>query len=164
MNRIPIFIEIATQAEAQLCRTVVVSLLQQQIVPVGLATSLNELNEILDQLKQNGLNPAIFVVNTFEAKDILPQLDPLMGDLPVVYLRRALYAGRSGLMDQLVEDPNKPETTTVLKSLTPRLTSIWPYGTKNASQVTLRLMNCMLHFHADGDFRHFEIAAKLGSN
>src|SRR5476649_1796375 len=105
MNRIPILVEVTKQAEAQLCRAITDALLQQQVAPVGMATSLVELHEILETLKQNGLQPAIFVINTFESRDILKQLDPFMGELPAVYLRRQLYAGQSGLMGQ---DPNNP--------------------------------------------------------
>jgi hypothetical protein len=160
MSRIPIFIEVTKQTDAQLCRTVVDTLLQQ-IQPIGLATSMAELNDILATLKQNNLSPAIFVINTFEAREIVPQLDPLMGDLPAIFMRRGMYAGRSGLMEHFPEDPNKMATMAVLKKLTPRLTSIWTYGTKNAAQVTLRMIQCMQRYHADGNFRHFELAAKL---
>ena len=125
-----------------------------------MATSLDELHEILETLKQNGLQPAIFVINTFECRNILKQLDPIMGDSPAVYLRRQLYAGQSGLMEQ---DPNNP-TVKVLKSKTPRLTSIWMYGAKSAAFVTQSVVKCMLQFHADGDFRRFEIASKLNSD
>jgi hypothetical protein len=164
MSRVPIFIEVAKAGEAQLCRAVVDVLLEQGMAPIGMATSMTELTEILTAIKENALEPAIFIINTFESKEILPQLDALMGDKPAVFLRRGMYAGQSGLMDQLVaDDPNKMNTMAVLKKLTPRLTAIWTYGAKNAAQVTQRMIQCMQRYQADGDFRHFEIAAKLGS-
>ena len=156
MNRIPILVEVTKHPEAQLCRAISEALLQHQVAPVGMATSLEELHEILETLKKNGLQPAIFVINTFESRDILKQLDPLMGESPAIYLRRQLYAGQSGLMEQ---DPNNP-TVKVLKSMIPRLTSIWMYGAKSAASVTQSVVKCTLKFHADGDFRHFEVASK----
>ena len=160
MNRVPVLIEVTQQAEAQLCRAICDALLRHQLAPVGMATSLDELHEILEALKQNGLQPAIFLINTFESRDILKQLDPLMGECPAIYLRRQLYAGQSGLMEQ---DPNNP-TVKVLKSMIPRLTSIWMYGAKSAATVTQNVVTCMLQFHADGDFRHFETASKLNTD
>jgi hypothetical protein len=162
MSGVPIFIEVAKAREAQLCRSIVDSLLAQGMAPIGMATSMTELTGILAALQQNNLAASIFIINTFEAKDILPQLDPLMGELPAVFLRRGLYAGQSGLMEQFPDDPNKMATMVVLKKLTPRLTAIWTYGAKNAPQVMQRMMQCLARFQADGDFRHFEISAKLG--
>lgn len=162
MSSVPIFIEVAKPGEAQLCRAVVDVLLEQGMAPIGMATSMTELTEILEALKQNALEPSIFIVNTFEAKDIIPQLDAIIGARPAVFLRRGLYAGQSGLMNHMsVDDPHKLSTTVLKKSITPRLTAIWTYGAKNAGQITQRMINCMQQFHADGDFRHFEIAARV---
>jgi hypothetical protein len=161
MSRIPIFIEVpdATK-EANICGKVVESLVAQKIEPVGFATYVAELSEILKTLKEIELEPAIFIVNTYKAKDIITQLDPMIGEVPAVFLRRALYAGQSGLMDHLApgESVSRVQSTmTTLKHLTPRLTSIWTYGTKNADQVATRILRCTQKFIVDGNFRHYEI-------
>jgi hypothetical protein len=168
MSRIPIFVEVpeATQ-EASICGKAVETLLAQKIEPIGFATHLPELLEILKTLKDNALEPAIFIVNTYKAKDIITQLDPLMGEVPAVYLRRALYAGQSGLMDHLAggESVARVQSTlTTLKHMTPRLTSIWTYGIKNAEQVAQRIVRCTQKFIADGNFRHYEIENQSSGN
>lgn len=168
MSRIPIFVEMldATK-EANICGLAVESLLAQKIEPIGFATHLAELNDILKTLKDNALEPAIFIVNTYKAKEIITQLDPLMGEVPAVYLRRALYAGQSGLMDHLAtaETGRRLQSTlTTIKQMTPRLTSIWTYGTKNADQVAQRIIRCTLKFIADGNFRHYEIENQSSGN
>ena len=159
MSRIPIFIEVpeATQ-EANICAKASQMLLEQKVEPLGLATHLDELNDVLKTLRENGLEAAIFIVNTFKAKDIIAKLDPLMGESPAVYLRRGMYAGQSGLMDHL-PDIDRPVGATIatLKNMTPRLTSIWTYGGKNVDQVAQRIVRCTLKFVADGNFRHYEI-------
>jgi len=163
MSRIPIFIEVpeATK-EANICAKAVQVLLEQKIEPVGLATHLAELTDVLKQLRENGLEASIFIVNTFKAKEIIAQLDPLMGEVPAVYLRRGMYAGQSGLMDHMPEAGNVGSTMATLKNMTPRLTSIWTYGAKNVEQVSQRIVRCTQKFVTDGNFRHYEIENKAG--
>lgn len=165
MSLIPIFIEMpeATQ-EANICAKAVQALLEQKIEPIGFATHYDELVEIVKTIKENGLAPAIFIVNTYKAKDIIAKLDPLMGEAPAVYLRRGLYAGQSGLMDHIGQGATRPASTTVttLKEMSPRLTSIWTYGVKNVDQVAQRIIRCTQKFVADGNFRHYEIENQVG--
>ena len=163
MSRIPIFIEVpdATK-EANICAKAVQVLLEQKVEPVGLATHLAELTDVLKQLRENGLEAAIFIVNTFKAKDIIAQLDPMMGEVPAVFLRRAMFAGQSGLMDHMPDPGSVGSTMTTLKNMTPRLTSIWTYGAKNVDQVSQRIVRCTQKFVVDGNFRHYEIENKAG--
>jgi len=161
---IPIFVEVPDKPEIAICAPVTQMLLEQGIQPVGLATSVEELESILQQLKENSLEPGIFIVNTFLAKPIIPELDRLMGEAPVVFLRRSLYAGQSGLMDFLAVTPDgKQSTLHAIQKLRPRLTSIWQYGSKNADQVRQRVLKCMLRYLNDKDFKHFEIENKTSS-
>ncbi len=164
MSRIPIFIEVpeATK-DANICVKAVQVLLEQKIEPVGLATHLPELTDVLKQLREHGLEAAVFIINTFKAKEIIAQLDPMMGEVPAVFLRRAMFAGQSGLMDHM-PDPSRPlgSTMTTLKNMTPRLTSIWTYGAKNVDQVSQRIVRCTQKFVADGNFKHYEIENKAG--
>src|SRR5471032_1807949 len=129
MAGVPIFIEMPGAAEVNICGRTVDMLMQLGVQPVGYAANLEELEAISAQLAENSLQPSIFVVNTYTAKDLIPELDRIMGDSPVVFLRRGMYAGQSGLMDHLaVSTPNSTSTMTALGKMRPRLTSVWLYG------------------------------------
>jgi hypothetical protein len=159
---VPIFIEVADVPEAKLCEKVVQALMAQKIEPVGYATHMQELLDIMTALKDAALEPSIFIVNTFKAKEIIPKLDPILGETPAIFLRRGLYAGQSGLMQHLVaDDKNRGNTMTIINKMTPRLTSVWTYGAKNVDQVVSRLTRCTIQFAADNDFRHYEMANKV---
>lgn len=160
--RIPIFIELAQTEDAKVCAKAVQMLMQGGMQPIGLCTSPQELQDVMAQLKQHNLEPAIFVVNTYGTKELLPVLDPIMGERPVVFVRRALYVGQSGLQDSLMPDPNKAATMAVIGKMTIRLTSVWTYGSKNTDQIAQRLAKCMQRFAEDGNFRYFEIESKVG--
>jgi len=131
--------------------------MQKGIRHVDLVGSLDQTRAILEGLRSRQLTPAIFVVNTFGAKDILMDLDSLMGDLPVLYLRRALFAGQSGLMDQLdLVGQGSVMATVALGKMKPRLTSMWFYGAKNADTVATRAAEALAAFLRTGDFRRIE--------
>lgn len=139
MAGVPIFIEVEetrNQADSRLCCKVVDLLFEKHIAPVGLVGTVEDTSALLQETRSHGLSPAIFVINTLGARPILPGLDILIGELPVLYFRRRLFAGKSGLMDQLlVGGQDVLQTSTVLGKLTPRLTSMWFYGTKNLSLI-----------------------------
>jgi hypothetical protein len=162
MSRVPILVEVEPtrkQPDTCLCAKAAHTLLEANLGPVGLVGTLDETKALLDELAGHNLTPAIFIVNTFGAKAILPGLDSLMGDLPVVYLRRQLFAGRSGLMDGLPPlGPGGIMATTALNQMKPRLTSMWFYGSRNADDIARRLASTLTRFIADGDFKHFERA------
>ena len=166
MSNIPIFVEVPHSLESNICFLATKMLEKQNFPSLAYATSVPELQDILKQFKERSLQPALFVINTYKAKEIIPQLDGLMGETPAVFLRRGMYAGQSGLMNYLAVDnskPAQPNTLMAIKKLTLRLTSIWSYGGKNTEQVAQRLSRCILRFGEDGNFKHFEIANKVGS-
>jgi hypothetical protein len=160
MDRVPVFIEVADRANANICESAARALINAKLKPVGFARTLAELADVLKALKTNNVVPAVYIINTFKARDILPHLDPMMGETPAVFLRRSMFLGQSGLMDHLATDPNQPNTIKLLTNMTPRLTSIWRYGAKNATQVAQKIVACTQKFCADGNFRHYEIANK----
>jgi len=63
-----------------MCARVAELLMQKGIRPAGMAGSLDQTRTILEEMASHELAPAIFVVNTFGAKDILEDLDTLMGE------------------------------------------------------------------------------------
>jgi hypothetical protein len=153
MPGVPMFIEVEstrTHKDTRVCSKIVDLLLERKVAPVGLAGTVEETRDILTQARQHGLAPAIFVVNTFGAKAVLPGLFPLIGESPTVYLRRGMYAGKSGLMDRFPE------------GLHARQRIMWFYGVKNSDDVAKRLAGAVLLFLNDGDFHHIETAHAAG--
>jgi hemerythrin len=157
---VPVLIEAEStggQADTAVCARVSDLLTKQGVLRVGLAHSLEQARSALKDLQSSGQAPAIFVVNTFGAKDILGELDTLMGDWPVLYLRRALYSGLSGLLDQI--RPSESAVATVMQAkMRPRLTSMWFYGTRNSGMIAQRAAEAIAAFINTGDFEHIERA------
>jgi hypothetical protein len=168
MSNIPVFVEVPDSKEAGLCARAVAELTKQNFPSVAQASSLEGLQDILKQFAERKLTPGVFIVNTFKAKPIIPQLDKLMGEAPAVFLRRGMYAGQSGLMEQLGigrdgSQTNTQNTMATIGKMTPRLISIWQYGSKNADQAAQKIVKCVLRFAEDGDFKHFELANRVGN-
>jgi hypothetical protein len=158
---VPILVEVAdtrNKNDTNLCCKVMALLFEKQIAPIGMVGTIDETKDVLQRIREANLEPAIFVINTFGAKAILPGLDPLMGETPVLYLRRALFAGKSGLMAQLGGDVGVQQTTTMLSHMMPRLTAIWPYGSKNADDIAKRAATALIRFLESGDFLAIEAA------
>ncbi|MGD0090260.1 MAG: hypothetical protein ABSE73_10090 [Planctomycetota bacterium] len=153
----PIFIEAAplsAHPALQVCRKAIALLSKRGIQPVALAETAYDVYATLKEFEELGLSPAIFVVNTFEARDILLEAEPLFGNLPVFYLRRRLFTGRSGLL--AAPRRNGSDTSQLMASLTPRPTSVWFYGSKNSDQVAVAAARVLFRFLQDGDFQHIE--------
>jgi hypothetical protein len=156
MQGVPILIEAEeTRQEESLkiCCKLADLLLGRQVAPVGLAGTADEVRHILEEMKENALSPAIFVINTFGARHVLSELDPLIGDVPVLYFRRQLFAGWGGLRGQFRGTPSE-----VL--LTPRLASIWLYGSENSDEIARLAASALIRFLKDGDFQQIESAGE----
>jgi len=166
MFGIPIFIEVASTrqlADVRLCSKVTEQLMAQDVKPVALAGTVEETQAVLDEMRGYNLVPALFVINTFGAKDLLPLLDPLMEDLPVLYFRRSLYIGQSGLMSAM----NPEEASSILGAeaaltrMKSRRTVMWYYGSKNADDMARRAAVALARFLENGDFCHIERASAI---
>src|SRR5213595_399950 len=117
MDGVPFFIEVPDAKgakELQICARISSILAQQNIDPLPFASSLVETEQVLGALKHADLSPAIFVINTFGAKDILAGLNPLLGEKPALFLRRGMFAGKSGLMETLAPNPDKAATMAII--------------------------------------------------
>lgn len=145
---------------ARICRI----LMKAGFSPVPHGESVAEVNQIAGSLKSVGCEAAIFVVNTLDAKAMLKRLDSVMGETPALFLRRELMAGKSGLTDHLVPDPDTAHTMHVLGKLTVRLTSIWYYGSRNLDKVAGHAADALLRFLEDRQFRHIESMRNFTAN
>jgi len=160
MPGVPIFVEVDATREdkdLQVCCKVVEMMQAANSGPVGLAGNIPELKSILHELKLNDLLPAIFAVNTFGLKPILPELDELMDESPVLFFRRELYAGQSGLLQYMGDaDQNVLTTAAVIGKMRPRLTAYCFYGKKNADAVARASFTAITNFVNGDDFRQVE--------
>jgi hypothetical protein len=157
MARVPFFVEVVSSAQlanVQICRKIMAALFKEKIQPLPFASCVREVTEVLAALKARSLAPAVFVINTFYAEELLPQIDPLMGSAPAVYLRRHIFA------DPLTTGPDKavarPSATLVLHNMTPRPCAEWTYGSKTADEVAADGAKALLSFLREGDFAALE--------
>ncbi|MCY3019385.1 MAG: hypothetical protein NTW87_10220 [Planctomycetota bacterium] len=164
MESLPFFIETAAAAAqpgTAICSRIRAELLRQSPQVLPFATTAAEAQEVAAGMRATGHVPAIFLINTLEARAIIPVLDKLMGVTPVVFFRRTMHAGRSGLMDYMpTKDPGSATTETLVKRMTPRLTAFWPYGSKTSDHVVSRALEALERFRATGSFHHFEVGAQ----
>src|SRR5947207_2082262 len=85
MRRLPFFIEALPSDDSagfRVCQKVMTNLFKARITPLPFATTTREAGDVLGALKKQALAPAIFVVNTYGAGEMLPLLDPFMGETP----------------------------------------------------------------------------------
>ncbi|MBI3832557.1 MAG: hypothetical protein HY291_23750 [Planctomycetes bacterium] len=162
---IPVFIETLKPEEQDkfgICAKVRGYLAKHNIAPLPTATTVDEVNAAIKALQDAGHTPAIFVVNTLNARELIKNLDPLMGERPALFFRRALQAGQSGLTEYLVPAPDVAQTMQMLGKLTLRLTSVWYYGPKNIDTISEHAGGALVRFLTEKEFRCIENANKFG--
>lgn len=157
---IPFFVEsqFAHEQGMDPCARIWRRLRVAHVEPVPFGTTVAEVNQIARSMKAAGCAPAIFVVNTLNAKDMIKRLDPVMGETPALFLRRELVLGQSGLAEYLLPDPDTAHTLHVLGKLTLRLSSVWYYGARTLDSVAERAAEALLAYLKDRDFRRIETA------
>ena len=154
MRRLPFFIEVwesDNNAELRLCQKVMAHLYKARITPLPFATTPREVGDVLSSLRKQGLEPAIFVVNTFWAEEMLPQLDALMGETPALFFRREICS------QDLFSDV-RGQTTAAIRNMTPREATIWSYGKRTADAVAARAAQALLKYFQEGEFSILERA------
>lgn len=166
MPRIPMLIDSyhAREKGMDICARIAYRLAQKDLGPLPYASALPCIQTELQNLQRGGARPAIFVVNTLGAGEFLPQLDLVIGETPVLFLRRSLDAGRSGLNRAFTNPPLTKNTTVILKNMRPRLASIWYYGGKTEREVADEAAHAISQFLQDGEFRHVESVYRFQVN
>ena len=158
MKRLPFLIEVwegTHNAELRICHKVMTQLFRQRVLPLPFATSVREVSDVTNALKRQGMEPAIFIVNTFWAEEVLPDLDALMGETPVLFFRRDLYSFTKSLQG-IFGDPRRGRTTECIRNMTPRETSVWSYGSKTTDTVAERASHAIIKYLEDGKFSGIE--------
>ncbi|HEY3319110.1 MAG TPA: bacteriohemerythrin [Planctomycetota bacterium] len=157
---LPVFVEAestASQSNSSICTQASALALKQGLPFVGFAHTIEQARQAVEMIKSMKYNPAVFVINTYGAKGMLAELDALMGEVPVLFLRRGLFAGRSGLMDQVnLQAYGAITATLALGRMKPRLTSMWFYGATNCNVVAARTAEAVIAFLRSNDFRQVE--------
>jgi len=160
MPGVPFFIEVVSSAQLaniQVCRKIMAALFKEKIQPLPFASCVKEVSEVLAALQARGISPAVFVINTFYAEELLPQVDLLMGPAPVVYLRRQIFADPLGAN----KSGARPSTTVAIRNMTQRPTVEWTYGSKTGDEVAAEGAKALLNFLREGDFTTLENFARM---
>lgn len=164
MKRVPLFVEVLESkdnAPLQICRKIMANLFRQKIAPLPFGSSIDEIRAVLASMRTKGMPPAIFVVNTFWAEELLTELDPMIGQTPALFFRRNLFAASTSSLAKAIGGPStgSDKTSLILRSMTPRLTSIWGYGTKSGDTLAATAADALMNYLNDGNFAHIERSA-----
>lgn len=133
------------------------NLLKRKIAPVPFAGSVTDARTILGSLRTRGTPPAIWLINTYWAEEMLPELDTMIGNSPVIFFKRDLFG--AGLSSQMPAIAAPDKISTLLGKMTPRLTVLWAFGTGNSETISGRVADAIALYLADGNFRHIEEAS-----
>jgi hypothetical protein len=143
---VPVFIEVLhsdKNLDLQICRKIMSQLFRRNVNPLPFASSIYELVDVLHVLRRMKHTPAIFIVNTYWAEDILRDLDAIVGDTPILLLdRRIVSTGGS------VNNP--------LQDMELRKISRCLFGPKTSEQTAESVANALVKFLKDGEFWHIE--------
>lgn len=163
MLGVPCFIEVISSAKhenIQVCRKLMAMLFKEKIAPLPFASTAQEVAGVLDALKARGITPAIFVINTFFAEELLMQVDDLIGPTPVVFMRRQIFA--DPLATKLgASGSARPGLTMIQQKMTSRPFVTWVYGSQIADEVAAEGAHALLRFLREGDFAILESYAQM---
>ncbi len=154
MPRLPMFVEVLQSTETaslQICRKVMKRLFQRKVAPLPFGASVGEIQPVLASLRQKGTPPAIFIINTLWAEELVLQLDPLIGSTPVLFFNRQIMLKSDTSGAGLAAVGNAPKTT-IFSNLTSRPMTVWGYGSKTADEISERAAQGLVQFLANGNF------------
>jgi hypothetical protein len=161
MANIPFFIEAwegGQPSSYQLCHRIMCSLAKSNVRPLPFASTSSQFKQVLDALALKGIKPSIYVVNSLWAEELIMQIDPLMGETPMLLLRRDIHARTLTSKKELMN------TTQLLRKLTQRQMALCGYSPQNAENVAECAAQCLLKFLNDGDFWHFARLSVLSTS
>lgn len=164
MTKVPVFIEMpnpGAKPEALVCQIAINTLKSLGHTELPLASSYEDLVAQLHLMVDKNQEPAVFVVNTFNAREVIKQLDPVVGDVPLIFMRRNMYAGKSGLSEHFDLGTNTESTMAVMKNMKARLVASWNYGSLNGPDVARVVARAVDGFLKTGDFHAVERQSNL---
>ena len=130
MTNPPVFFEIiesADNAPLQVCKKIMAQLFKRKIAPLPYGSSVNDLRPMLATLRTRNTPPCIWIINTYWAEEALADLDKQIGQTPVLFFRRDLFAaGTSGLAPSVdIEQQMQERLNVALNAMTPRMHAVW---------------------------------------
>ncbi|HEY3321559.1 MAG TPA: hypothetical protein VGP72_13910 [Planctomycetota bacterium] len=151
---VPVLVEVlesGQNANLQVCRKIMALLIKQKIAPLPFATNIDEVAGVLHNLKDKGLSPAIFIINTYWAEEVLRDLDAMVGDTPILLLHRQIYAGMNGENGTL---------TLPFQDMDSRQIAICRYGAKTTDSLAERVAAQVQIFLKGGDFHQIALLGR----
>lgn len=149
----PVFVEAwegQHLANLQVCRMVMGALYKRRVEPLPFASTAEEVNQVMVTLSQKSLQPAICIVNTYLAEDLVRAVDRLIGDTPLLLLHREIYSFN------LIHKKDLHDTSRLVQTLQPRLTVVCGYGSQTTHLVADRVAEGIHMFLCDNNFQHIE--------
>jgi hypothetical protein len=150
---LPLFIEVLqskANADLQICRRIMAQLFRQRISPLPFATSINEVVDVLHSLRNKGLAPKVFVINTLWAEEILRDLDAVVGDTPILLLNRRIL-------------DSKDKLDIPLQDIEHRNIAVCRYGAKTVNETSELVANALYQYAHDGEFWHLQSLGGMSS-
>lgn len=163
-TKIPVFIEMpnpGAKPDALVCQIAITTLKGLGYDDLPLAHSYEDLVAQLHAMVEKDQEPGVFVVNTYNAREVIKQLDPVVGDVPLIFMRRNMYAGKSGLSEHFDLGTNTESTMAVMKNMKARLVASWNYGSMNGPDIARGVARAVDGFIKTGDFRAVERQSTL---
>lgn len=164
MTKVPVFIEMPNpggKPEAFVCQIAINTLQSLGYTDMPLAHSYDDLIAQLQVMVDKDQEPAVFVVNTFNAREVIKKLDPVVGDTPLIFMRRSMFAGKSGVSEHFDLGTNTESTMAVMKNMRARLVASWNYGSMNGPEIAKNVARAVDGFMKTGDFRAVERQSTL---
>lgn len=164
MKKVPVFIEMpnpGAKPDAMVCQIAINTLQSLGYTDLPLAHSIDDLVAQLHLMVEKDQEPAVFVLNTFSAREVIKQLDPIVGDTPMIFMRRNMFAGKSGLSEHFDLGTNTESTMTAMKNMKPRLAAAWNYGSMNGPDIARGVARAIDTFLKTGDFKAVERQSSL---
>jgi hypothetical protein len=150
--RVPLFVETiegAAHADLQICRKLAAQLCKHGISPLPFANSLSQLISVLHALKARNEWPAVFVINTYWAEEILRDMDALTGDTPIMLFHRVLTPTH--------KPGESADSLLGLQEASMRPITFQTYGAKNSTLIADSTYPHILKFLEDNDFSHIQM-------
>jgi hypothetical protein len=161
VTKVPVFIEMpnpGAKPDAMVCQIAINTLQSLGHTELPLAHSYEDLVAQLHLMVEKDQEPGVFVLNTFNARELIKKLDAVVGETPLIFMRRNMFAGKSGLSEHFDLGTNAEPTMENMKA---QLVASWNYGSLNGPDVARSVARAVDSFLKTGDFRAVERQSTL---
>jgi hypothetical protein len=150
--RVPLFVERTEQPETMLCRKIVAALFAQRISPLPFAANAREFSDVCSALQARHTPPAVFVINTADAAELLTQIERTTDpNIPMLLFHRQFYS-EAAMSPVAMREAG---VARVIERIT-RKKCVWAYGGLTVDAVARTAAEAIRQFLRNGDFSQFE--------